>query len=386
MDWYWATHQLGLLAFLLLAVLIASVNALWLKKLTGKLDSGKSPRLSVFIPARNEEANLARCLTSLQAQDYPNYDLWVLDDHSNDKTAAIAAGLASGDERIHLIHGTDLPAGWLGKHWACHQLAQASQSELLLFTDADTAYHPQALSGAVALMVHGRYDLLSAVPLEEMKTFGEKLLVPYFLLGIFGFVPLFLASALRAPELAFSVGQFLLFRRTAYEKIGGYAAVRAEVADDVALGQRVLASGLRWTLADATDRVHCRMYHNFSEAWAGFSKNMFAGMGYRLIPYLFIWLWSGVIFLEPLGVLLLAGLGVRSPFFSPELAWLSLLLGGLLWAIPYLRLKLPVYMVLAYPLIFCLMFVLALRSLVLAFSGAASWKGRKLGRPKIRLI
>ena len=380
------THPIGLIGFLLLAIVIALGNAIWLKRFGSRVLLQRLPKVSILIPARNEEGNLERCLSSLLAQDYPAFEILVLDDRSTDRTAEIAVRLAAPDGRIQLLRGADLPEGWLGKHWACHQLAQSARGELLLFVDADTWYHPQALSDSVALMESDRLDLLSAVPREEMGSTGEMLLVPYFLFANFAFIPLFLVNCLHNPGFSFTIGQFMLFRRSGYDRIGGHSAVRADVADDLALGRAIVAKRLRWALADATKRMHCRMYHSFGEAWHGFSKNMFAGFGYRLVPYVLIWLWCGFLFCEPLMVLVLAFLGKPPSYFPLDLAVLAYALGCLLWAIPYARLSLPLYWVPIYPLVFLCAFAVALNALTLAFLGGASWKGRAVSRAKIRLF
>ena len=380
------THPIGLVGFLLLAIVVALVNAYWLRRLGSRQLPKQLPRVSVLIPARNEEENLERCLLSLLAQDYTQFEIQVLDDRSTDRTAEIAAGFAQRDGRCRVLRGKDLPDGWLGKHWACHQLAQSAKGELLLFIDADTWFQPTALSDAVALMEMDGLDVLSAVPKEEMASVGEQLVVPYFLFANFAFVPLFLASTLHIPDFSFTIGQFMLFQRAAYVQIGGHAAVRGDVADDVALGRLIVRKGLRWVLADATERIHCRMYHTFGEAWSGFSKNMFAGFGYRLIPYMLIWAWCAILFWEPLVVSSLAVIGQPPAYFPLDLAVTAYGLGCLLWAIPYARLKLPFYWVPIHPLVFAVALAIAMNALLATIAGGASWKGRKVPRAKIRLF
>ncbi len=386
MGWFLSTHAAGVLGFLLLANLVALANALWLANLDQVWPSGVKPAVAILIPARNEEANLPACLESLLAQTYGNFAVWVLDDHSGDRTAAIAAEFAVRDPRVHHLSGSDLPPGWLGKHWACQQLAEASQGEILLFVDADTRFHPQMLADTVGMMEAQRLDLLSAFPRQEMGTIGERLLVPYFQFVALAYIPLFLARPLRIPAFAFAIGQFLGFRRTAYEALGGHAAIRQEAVDDIAFARRAVSHRLRWGLADATRRVSCRMYHGFSEARRGFSKNVFAAFDYRLLPYLFIWFWCLLAYLEPLGVLLWATFGNPVVYFSLPLALSCQALVISLWLIPCLRLGIPVSPALLYPLTYLVNMEVGLRAVVLALRGGAEWKGRRIKPSRMRLF
>jgi len=227
-------HQNSPIIFLSVLLLIALSNLLVLRRLHRYGRPAQFPRLSVLVPARNEEANIGPCVRSLLAQDYPDFELLVLDDESGDQTAQVLASLATSDNRLRVLSGQPLPAGWLGKQWACHQLAQAASGELLLFTDADTRYHPQALSNAVAALLAERTDMLSAVLREEVVSWGERLVVPILVWSIFSFLPLGLAYRLRLPAFTAANGQFLLFRRRAYEQIGGHAAVRQHTTEDLA--------------------------------------------------------------------------------------------------------------------------------------------------------
>ena len=386
LEWILSTHQVSTLAFAFLMLLIAWLNGVMMRRLETYPPARKVPFVSILIPARNEERNIEACLNGLLSQDYPAFEVLVLDDHSTDATPHILAKIAVQDARLRVVQGADLPDGWLGKHWACHQLAQLAQGEWLLFADADTVFHPCTVSDAIAAAEYEQADFLTAVPHEQMLTPGERLLVPYFLISALSFIPVFLSRWIRHPVLTFTIGQFILVRKQAYLATGGHQAIRDNAVDDLALGKRAVAMGLRWIIADGRNRITCRMYRGFREAWQGFSKNMFAAFGYNVSVYLFIWLWSAVLFLEPLVVIGGFALGWVSPYFRLDLALLHWGIILLVWMLAYYRLRLPVGFALFYPVPFLLSLAVAGHSMWLTFHGQAEWKGRKVLRPKIRWI
>lgn len=386
MDFY--TYQyFSLTAFTAVLLLIALSNWLTLRRLGSYPVPDHFPRVSVLIPARNEEANIGACVRSFLAQDYPDFEVVVLDDHSTDRTAAILAVLAATDSRLRILAGQPLPDGWLGKHWACHQLSQGAAGELLLFTDADTRHGPRSIRAGVAALLCESADLLTAIPRQEVGTWAEKLAVPLVMQwGTFAFLPLALAFRLHAPQFTASIGQYMLFRREPFTRIGGFAAVRQSAIDDLALGRLTVASGYRWRLADATREVSCRMYRSAREVFEGFSKNLFAGFDYRLLPFVVAWLWMLVVFLQPLLTLFLALGGV--PFPPPGLPWSAaqVILAVALFSVCCRRFVLPTYLALCYPATIALVAILAFRSAFLAVLGRSTWKGRTLLRPKVRLL
>jgi len=383
---FWFRHQVELAIFLAVLLLIALSNLLTLRRPGRHPAPGRFPRVSILIPARNEEATIAGCVRSLLAQDYPDFEVLVLDDGSTDRTAEILAGLAQGDGRLCIIPGRPLPEGWLGKHWACQQLAEAATGELLLFTDADTVHHPQTLRRGVTTFLAEQADLLSGFLRQRLLTWGERLTVPAIFWCFFSFLPMALAQRIRAPGLSLTNGQWMLFRRSVYEAIGGHAAVRESPIDDIALGRRVKAQGLRWRIVDVGDFVSCRMYAGFRTALDGFTKNLFAVFDFRLAEYLFVWLWMMMITLEPLLILVLWPLGVGRATFA---LWPSALAAAemlVLWVIVMVRLRFPPYLAFLYPLHILVLIFIAFRSLFWTVTGRATWKGRVLPRQQIKLI
>jgi len=291
---------LGALSFLLLNYLL-NLKAF---RLSGALPPLETPpRISVLIPARNEEQRIRPCLGTLVNSNYPDFEILVLDDHSSDGTAEIVRQRSKGDSRVRLIRGKDLPAGWTGKAWACHQLAQEAKGEFLVFVDADTRFSDITLAQAVNLAVRERADLLSLWPYLEAKSWSERLVIPFVHFFILLYLPHWMGG--RSPSLGAANGQFLLFRRTSYQTIGGHGAVAGHLVEDIALGRKMRSAGFRVLNRDGTNPGHhialvrCRMYDNFCDLWDGFTKNLYPAFDGRIFAFICFQLFQGVVFLGP---------------------------------------------------------------------------------------
>jgi chlorobactene glucosyltransferase len=242
------------------------------------------PPVSVVIPARNEAGTIETVARSVLASSYPSFELIVVDDRSTDGTAAIVARLAAQDPRLRLVQGAPLPGGWYGKPWACVQGARAAAHGLLLFTDADTRHEPELLGRAVGALVHERADLVTVSPRQRCVTFWERLIMPqiWLLLGL-RYHPRRVNRARRERD-AIANGQFILTTREAYESVGTHAAVRHEVAEDLALAQAYLRRGRRLHFAFAERLMETRMYQSLPQLIEGWSKNVYLG-GRRSFPH-----------------------------------------------------------------------------------------------------
>lgn len=198
----------GLVIFLINLIL----NLRSLKKpLPGAKISGPVPFVSVLIPARNEEVNIETCLRSLQAQDYPAFEILVLDDNSTDNTAEIITRLAAKDKRILLINGEPLPEDWAGKPFACYQLAVKARGSWLLFVDADTTHSPDMLSSVIPLAVQLKPSLLSGFPRQLANSLAQKVAIPVLYFVIMSWLPLWWLQRDRVAKPSLAIGQFLLF-------------------------------------------------------------------------------------------------------------------------------------------------------------------------------
>ena len=378
MSEVWLLFQIGLAGFIGTLLLIATGNLLTWRRLGQYAAPTRFPHASILIPARDEELNIEPCVRSLLAQDYPDFEVIVLDDASSDRTGQILADLALSDTRLQVLAGRPLAPGWLGKHWACHQLAQSATGELLLFSDADTRHHPRALRDAVASLESEQADLLTALPRQMVVTWAERLIVPIIPWSILAFIPVGPAHRLRRPSWSAAIGQFMLFRREAYQRIGGHAAVRQHAVDDLALARRVKAAGLRWRIVDGIDRISCRMYRDFRQVRDGLSKNLYASFNYKAPQFVFVWAWLLTVFAAwpALALLSLAGLQVTG--FHLPLAWASVIGSLALWGIVYRRSGFELVLAPLYPLSILLFAFVAMRSMALTLTGRATWRGRTL--------
>lgn len=368
----------GLLVFYGIILLIQLLNLWGIPRFRKKRTGGGEPLISLLVPARNEEGNIGALLECLEAQTYGNLEILVLDDHSEDRTGEILREAASRNPGLRALQGKPLPEGWYGKHWACSQLAREARGEWLLFLDADTRHAPGMVEAALAQGEATGADLLSGFLRQETGSFGEKLLVPFPVWGLFSFVPFLLGRLFRVPALAAANGQFMLFRREGYFRIGGHEGVRRQAADDLALARRAVREGLVVRMDDGTGVSSCRMYRSFGEASRGFLKNYFALFGYRLLPALFVWGFLGYGAVLP-WVFLGSGREMAA-------CGLLLFLQFLSWGIPGVKFRLPLAGVLLFPVSMLLGSVIGLGSVVWTMAGRTRWKGRRLAPPKIRLF
>jgi cellulose synthase/poly-beta-1,6-N-acetylglucosamine synthase-like glycosyltransferase len=237
-----------------------------------------APPVSLIIPARNEERSIGTCLSGALDQQYPAYEIIMVDDASIDATARIAAEFAACDPRLRLMSSADLPPGWVGKCHACAQAAEQAHGEWLLFLDADTHPQPALIAGMLAYARRQQLDVLSLFPRLELDSFWERLILPAFYTLVRSVYPAERVSAHdAAPAEVLANGQALLVRRAAYEAIGGHAAVRNEVLEDVYLAQVLRKAGFRIGIALAPELLSVRMYTSGTEVLAGLGKNAAAG-------------------------------------------------------------------------------------------------------------
>lgn len=231
------------------------------------------PALSVLIPARDEERNIGDALRAILTNRGVEFEVVVLDDHSSDRTAEIVKALAAKDARVRLASAPPLPPGWCGKEHACAVLATHAQHDVWAFVDADVRLAPDALARFAAFMEASGCDLASGVPRQITGTFLEKLLIPLIHFVLLGFLPFHRMRQSTDPALASAIGQLVIVRRTAYELVGGHAAIWNKVHDGLGLARLFRQHGRKTDLFDATDTATCRMYEHAADVWSGLAKN-----------------------------------------------------------------------------------------------------------------
>lgn len=274
------THLTSLLLLLVLSYrLLANLRFLaWVRE-QGRQQFTPQPRVSILVPARNEAATITPCITSLLQQEYPAYEVIVLDDGSTDSTGAQLDTLAAADPRLRVIHAKNsLPPGWNGKSYACHRLAAQASGEWLLFTDADTLHTRQSLALGVAQALALDVDMLSAFPAQETRSWSERIFVSF----IVDFLPLagldFRSIYRGEGSHSAGNGQYLLLRAASYHAAGGHLAIYNETLDDFALARRLRQRGYRTVLTSGQMFLRCRMYRSAGQVWEGFSRSLMHGL------------------------------------------------------------------------------------------------------------
>lgn len=262
-------------------VVMLAVNLMSIPRLRADRPAatGGGPSVSVLVPARNEAATIERCLDALVAQDYTPLEIIVLDDRSDDDTAARVARFAG--RGVRLLAGEPLPDGWTGKNWACAQLAEAAQGDVLCFVDADTVLDPPTVRAALGELEQSGAGLVTLLLATERRTLAQGLLLPMVNHALMALFPVWLMHRPQAPRVALALGPFLMVTRDAYDAAGGHAASPGHVVDDVTLARAVKQAGYPLRLANGTDLARTPWYWRTGEIWRGFAKNAFGALDYN---------------------------------------------------------------------------------------------------------
>ncbi len=338
--------------------------------------------VTIVVPARDEAANIGRCLQSLLAQDHPANRLKVLviDDHSADDTAAIVRAIAARHPRVSLLSSPSLPPRWTGKSHACWIGARAApaQTEWLCFVDADVWGEPALLSSAIHAALAQDIDLLSLAPRQELHSFAERLMLPCGLI-LLSFLQDLRATQGRNGSAVTATGQFMLIRRDAYEAVGGHAAVSNVICEDLEFARLLKQSGRSVLLMGGDDVIATRMYTGWRTLWPGFAKNLVDTLGGR----------RGTLSFTPLAVIL-AWAAVAMPIIDAFACWQAepgawtalavALLGsaaafGLHVAATF-YFRIPFWYGLLFPLGYTVGAAIALDSVRRRLTGQVIWKGR----------
>jgi chlorobactene glucosyltransferase len=343
---------------------------------------GALPFVSVVIPARDEAHNIERVVATVAASDYPDFEIVVVDDRSADGTAGLARAVPRGNaRRILVVDGEPLPDGWLGKPWACRQGARWASGSVLLFTDADTVHGPDLLARAVSALRTSRADAVPVVGRQLMGSVWERLVQPQVFVNMV--VRFRDQSRPLPPERwrdAIANGQYILLPREVYDAIGGHAAVKSEVVEDLRLAQILVRGGRTLEVRRAEESFATRMYRDLGELVRGWSKNIVLG-GLQTLP-------PGLRPFTPPAMLLSAA----ALWLAPPLALVAALLGVggsglavwavgavgvslLFWCLVTRRFGAPWAYGLLYPLGSAVVWYIVLRSWT--GMGRVEWKGRQ---------
>ncbi len=236
------------------------------------------PSVSVLIPARNEEHSIGAALEAVLGSRGVDFEVIVLDDHSEDATAAIVQSYAERDPRVRLEKAPPLPAGWCGKQHACFVLSKLARHDVFAFIDADVRLEPDGLARMVAFLEASGAELVSGFPRQETGTFLEKLVIPLIHFLLLGFLPIGWMRRSTHPSYAAGCGQLFVARRKSYEAIGGHEAVKSSLHDGITLPRAYRRAGFMTDLCDATALATCRMYRSAGDLWFGLAKNAREGL------------------------------------------------------------------------------------------------------------
>ena len=315
-DPTWTRLAVALLALpALLPLGLVLVNALfWTRgRALGAAARAAPGGVSVLIPARDEVANIERCVRAAAAARGPLTEIIVYDDGSADGTAEVLERLRAELPALRVERGDGLPAGWVGKPHALHRLSAAARGEVLLNIDADVALRPDGVLRMLSLLgspdqVRGGLDaaVVTAVPRQRAGSFAERIMMPLLHLSYVAWLPMPLIYRTRDPRVLAANGQLLMIRRAALDAVGGWDRVRSSLVDDMALCRAVKESGRRVVFADGHEMADCRMYSDAASLWRGFAKNFYEGIGGRPRAMIVVMALHLLLFVAPFGALLAA--------------------------------------------------------------------------------
>jgi len=339
-----------------------------------------APFVSIVVPARNEERQIEKCLDSLLAQDYPRFEVIVIDDRSEDATHAIVERIAAKDSRVKLVSGVDLPEGWVGKPWAVTQGIEHATGEWLVFTDADTIHRPSATTSAIAYAIKRGLGAVSLLPDQKLVTLPERMLMPGIIWSIaFALGP---TEDIHDPtklENALFNGQYIAIRRDAYEGVGGHEVVKNEIAEDYELALAFKRDGrFPIALVGANGLVRTRMYQSSSEIWEGFSKNF--ALGVRGKPWLSALGIAFMLCVSPLPEIVAIWGLVSGDYLSMAVCLAAIALTIAITELAMMRMRFPRWSSLWAPIGGCYAIAVFVNSLFRhSAGGGVTWRGRTYG-------
>lgn len=354
------------LFFIILRFTVTLFNFISNPKLT-RVSRHYNDLVSILIPARNEQDNILRLLHSIHQQDYQNFEVIIYDDESTDRTYEICADFIETHSQYQIIKGGSLPAGWLGKTNACHQLAKVANGKYFLYLDADDCIRNGVINSSVHRMNVYKLALLSLFTNPEMLTFGEKVTVPLLHFLLMNLLPVRLVFLSKSPSFATACGQYMLFDANIYHKNNWHKLAKDYVVEDAEIMRLIKLRNFRGEVLLANGMVNSRMYKNYAAALTGFSKNALAAFNYS-IPGLFFY----ILLLIGGPMIVLMTLNINLIFFMAGLIALTRVMISLSSG------QNVFYNIVLHPIQMANMAVIAFVSVQKHLTKTVTWKGRNI--------
>jgi glycosyltransferase involved in cell wall biosynthesis len=340
------------------------INSLTMRVARNRSEAKVADNVSVLVPMRNEERNVDGLVTSIQASTgLDEWEFLVLNDSSTDSTQVLLE-----QREVRTLQGKPLAVGWLGKPWACQQLAEAASGSYLVFVDADVRLSVQAISSAIDLMNELDWDFMSPHPRQIAITFLERLFQPLLQWSWLASVPLRIAERYKIQSMTIANGQYFIVKKNAYDSIGGHAAIRNQVLDDLEIARLLIRDGFKGGVAEASALAQTRMYNSAREVVDGYTKSLWTAFGGV----------AGTIF----AVALLVATQI-APFIigiaGYSIGWFAYFLSAGSHAIAALRTKSTPSNIFLHPLSTMLLILLIIDSFRRKYTGRLVWRDRKIG-------
>ena len=360
----------------------ALINTIWLKVYSKKPHIFDGGKVTVCIPARNEEGNIEKCIRSLCNQSYKNYNILVLNDNSTDKTGEILESLSKEfPGKITILNGKPLEPGWTGKIFAMNQIVQHADGEYMLFTDADTVHSRDSIAFAVTNLTVHNADMVSGYIREKMCSFGEHITIPLMYMLSSFVLPTFLNRVTPFSFTSVAIGQYIVIKRKVFEDIGGYSSMKNLISEDVCLARLVKSKGYKTIFIDCNCAASCRMYHGYVESANGIMKNVFSFMNnndvlffFAICACFFFLMMPFPFFVVCLIKELIAGAGIS---LFTWLLGVNVFIMFFVWLLVAISQHSSLSIPFLYPLLFCNIVIIAFMSYLKTKSGQGYvWKGR----------
>lgn len=354
-------------------IFLSIANIRFLKKNTVQASVFSGPKISVLIPARNEELNIQKCLLSLVNQQYDNYEIIVLDDNSTDSTARIVNKLCKQCGNIQLIHGKELDPSWFGKPFAMQQLLEHASGEYCIFVDADTEHQPNMIATSLSNILHADAHVMSGYTQYKMQNSGEKIVVPTLYIMMAMVFPFALIKRTKSPRYSFSVGMYMMYQTDALKKLNGFEQVKHEINEDIMITRLFKLNGFKTHFIDAKTIISTHMYNSFSEAYQGICKNIFPAADKNIIETLLIVILIAAIFLLPVILFLfsIVTLQIHLVYIVPVTLMLFM------WSLITINRGHPIRYSLIFPVTMAVLLCITISSTKrIAFGKGVLWKDR----------